>query len=219
MSISKRVTKYWDTYDTSSIGVGAYTDEHLFNKYIQGDILEVGCGRGGRIGKINSFKTKTGIDPSTQAINDAKKHSPETNFVVGIAEKLPFPDDSFDFVYSLEVFEHVKQYELMVSEMVRVLRGNGIGYIQTPNYPAKRFYDFAYWLLRRRSDFKDDYTHVTKMSTFTLSKVISNHANVEYVSTRNILGGNFFPLNYLDKSSFLAKIIGQKSIVIFSKRG
>ncbi|MCA9368184.1 class I SAM-dependent methyltransferase [Candidatus Kaiserbacteria bacterium] len=209
--------EYWDDYDTASIGVGAYTDEELLMSLAKGDILEVGCGRGSMIKKIKSFSTKTGIDPSKQAIEHAKMIAPEVDFFVGVAEKLPFPDESFDVVYSLEVFEHVREYDSMVSEMVRVLKKDGVAYIQTPNYPAKRFYDFIYFLLRRRSDFKDDYTHVTKFSLNKLTDVVNKHAKVTHTRVRNILGGKKYPIKLIRRDTFFAKWIGQKSIVVFKK--
>ena len=201
--------EYWDNYDTISIGVGAYTDEDLLMSFTKGDVLEVGCGRGSMIKKIKNFSTKTGIDPSRQAIEYAKITVPDADFFVGFAEKLPFPDESFDFVYSLEVFEHVQEYDLMVSEMVRVLKKDGVAYIQTPNYPAKRFYDFIYFLLRRRPDFKDDYTHVTKFSLNKLTNVVNEHAKVMHARVRNILGGKKYPIKLIGRDTFLAKWIGQ----------
>ena len=209
--------EYWDEYDSSSIGVGAYTDEKLLKTYAKGEVLEVGCGRGSMLKKLIGVGSKTGIDPSKQAIDYAKSTATDASFVVGVAEKLPFKDNSFDFVYSLEVFEHVEEYELMVSEMVRVLKDGGVGFIQTPNYPAKRFYDFVYFLLKRRSELKDDYTHVTKFSFYKLSDVIKKHATIKYGCTRNILAGKMYPMKLLSRDSFLAKWIGQKSIVVFIK--
>ena len=38
---------------------------------------------------------------------------------------LPFEDDTFDFIFSQSVFEHVKNYSESISEIARVLKPNG----------------------------------------------------------------------------------------------
>jgi len=51
--------------------------------------------------------------------------------VFGDAEKLPFPDKHFDFVYCSHVAEHVENIGLFFQEIQRVGKA---GYIETPNY-------------------------------------------------------------------------------------
>ncbi len=46
--------------------------------------------------------------------------------VVGVAEKLPFADGSFDAVFSYAVLEHVKQPFLAAQELSRVLKPGGV---------------------------------------------------------------------------------------------
>jgi len=49
--------------------------------------------------------------------------------VIGLAEELPFKDASFDLVISLAVLEHVKDPRKAVLEMQRVLKPNGLLWI------------------------------------------------------------------------------------------
>ncbi|HMU35255.1 MAG TPA: class I SAM-dependent methyltransferase [Marmoricola sp.] len=49
--------------------------------------------------------------------------------VIGSGMQLPFPDDSFDLVYSSNVLEHVSDPWRMAEEMVRVTRPGGITYL------------------------------------------------------------------------------------------
>ena len=44
----------------------------------------------------------------------------------GIQYRIPFPDGTFDFVFSDQVFEHVRNYEDAVSEIFRVLKPGGL---------------------------------------------------------------------------------------------
>ncbi len=211
--------EHWNKYDEAGIGVGAYTDfETLINLVKDKEILEVGCGRGLMLKKITDAKTKSGIDPSSEAIEFAQKQSPNSIFQVAFAEKLPFADSSFDLVYSLEVIEHVKAYESMVSEIHRVLKPGGVIFIQTPNYPIKRGYDFIYWLVGKRKELKDDYTHVTKLSSFRLKKILKSKFIITETYSRNILLDSrirFLANRGLKKT--LGLLVGQKTIVIGHK--
>ncbi len=212
--------KHWNQYDKAGIGVGAYTDiESLTALVKERDILEVGCGRGLMLSNLISAKKRSGIDPSSEAIEFAKTHIPEANLQVAFAQKLPFEDNTFDLVYSLEVIEHVKEYELMVSEVERVLKPGGIIFIQTPNYPIKRFYDLIFWAFGKRLELADDYTHVSKLSSFKLRSVLKKKFNLVDVYSRNIfldsrlrfLKGNFFKRK-------LGLLVGQKTIVVGTKK-
>ena len=52
--------------------------------------------------------------------------------VVGVAEVLPFKDDSFDVVLSYAVLEHVKQPFVAAREIIRVLKPGGVLRVQVP---------------------------------------------------------------------------------------
>lgn len=213
--------KYWDEYDKSSIGVGAYTDSELLFSIVKGkNILEVGCGRGDMINRLNESSFRTAIDPSERAIQFAlQRDLGAVDFRVGFAEKLDFKDDTFDVVYSLEVIEHVKEYKNMVKEMTRVTKTGGYIFIQTPNYPIKRFYDFIHWVLKRRGKLDDDYTHVSKLSAFELKNVVAQEADVVKVYSRNIFLDQKFSLL---RSDFIKRTIGlflgQKTIILAIKK-
>jgi SAM-dependent methyltransferase len=57
-----------------------------------------------------------------------------------MGETLPFASESFDFVFSNEVIEHVADDRLALAEMVRVTKGNGRILIFCPNrwYPVEQ---------------------------------------------------------------------------------
>ena len=50
-----------------------------------------------------------------------------------LAERLPFPDASFDLLHANQVIEHVPDVDLFVSEVTRVLRPGGRAILSTEN--------------------------------------------------------------------------------------
>src|SRR5580693_2671074 len=72
-------------------------------------ILDVGCGTGyGTAFLSESAKSAVGVDISRQAVRYARRHygSPKVEFLRMRAESLSLADRSFDFVISVENFEH-----------------------------------------------------------------------------------------------------------------
>lgn len=78
-------------------------------------LLDVGCGTG-LATELFPCK-KTGIDPSAELLKSA-----DFETVVGKAESLPFPDDSFDIVISLTAVHNFDNPRKGLEEMKRVSR-------------------------------------------------------------------------------------------------
>jgi ubiquinone/menaquinone biosynthesis C-methylase UbiE len=93
-------------------------------------VLEVGCGRGGGASyTMRRFapKSLTGLDFSENAIRLCKKnHGMEgLTFLVGDAEKLPFSDETFDAVLSVESSHCYGSMPDFFASVRRVLRPHG----------------------------------------------------------------------------------------------
>ncbi len=76
---------------------------------------------------------KVGVDVSKLAISLCKSKYPNIKSKV-VKTKLPFKNNSFDFVYSAFVLEHTKQTEEFLKEAVRVLSNNGTILFVAPNF-------------------------------------------------------------------------------------
>jgi tocopherol O-methyltransferase len=97
-------------------------------------IFDLGCGIGGSslflADKFRQAKI-TGISLSPVQINRAKERSKElgfsdrTNFLVADALSIPFPDNSFDLVWSLESGEHMADKHKFLQECDRILKPGG----------------------------------------------------------------------------------------------
>jgi SAM-dependent methyltransferase len=62
------------------------------------------------------------------------------------AESLPFPDESFDIVYSTNVLEHTDDPLRVVAESLRVLRRGGIFHMEMPNFLS--YFEGHYMILQ-----------------------------------------------------------------------
>ena len=94
------------------------------------DVLEVGCGRGGGsewVARTQGVKSMTGMDLAGSAVRlcRARHHAANLTFVQGDAEKLPFPDASFDVVLNVESCHHYPSLTTFFREVARVLRPGG----------------------------------------------------------------------------------------------
>lgn len=102
-----------------------------------GSILDMGCGEGTRLSFIpGSPDKKLGVDISKVAIKMAKKKYQKISFICADLEKLPFPDEKFDLVYSFYVLEHLSSPQEVLNEAKRVLRKDGALILVAPNYGA-----------------------------------------------------------------------------------
>jgi SAM-dependent methyltransferase len=94
------------------------------------DVLEVSCGHGGAASYITRTMhpaSYTGLDYNPAGIEFCRrKHKlPGLSFVHGDAEKLPFPDNSFDAVINVEAAHLYPNYTVFLAEVARVLRPGG----------------------------------------------------------------------------------------------
>ena len=94
-------------------------------------VLEYGCGVGRLMVPLSrSFGEIRGIDISDEMVRIGRERGAgraDLHFHVLEDGKLPFPDGSFDLVYSLHVFQHMPRPALraILPELARVLRPNG----------------------------------------------------------------------------------------------
>src|SRR6201991_1133813 len=93
-------------------------------------VLEVGCGHGGGASYLMRTlrpASYTGLDLNRAAIAFCRKRHnvAGVDFVHGNAEKLPFPEQSFDAVINVESSAAYPHFSRFLSEVARVLRPGG----------------------------------------------------------------------------------------------
>jgi len=103
-------------------------------------LMELGCGFGKFIQFAGSQNVQAvGIEPSDERLAVARKVLEQSNLagvmaVHGVGETMPFPDGTFDVVFSTNVLEHVQDLNAVLGETVRVLKPGGYAQHVVPNF-------------------------------------------------------------------------------------
>ena len=119
-------------------------------------LLELGCGRGEFLKEFLAQGIRSrGLDQTNSALKLNPAHSVDIYDIVK-EKKLPYNNNTFDFVFSKSVVEHFYESEFIFNEINRVLKPGGKIITMTPDW------SFVY------DHFYDDYTH---KKPFTLNSL------------------------------------------------
>ncbi len=95
-------------------------------------ILDVGCGTGANLGMLAQFGEPEGVDVSDDALEFCRAKGLKAH--KGLAEKLPFADETFDVATALDVIEHLDDDVAGLAEMHRILKKGGKTLIFVPAF-------------------------------------------------------------------------------------
>lgn len=104
-----------------------------------GKFLDVGCGTGYALLKARALGFDVaGVDPEggTYGVHDAATDEISSKIIKGVAERLPFENETFDVVYSSHAIEHFDDARAGLAEIARVLRSSGIAALVVPTGTA-----------------------------------------------------------------------------------
>jgi demethylmenaquinone methyltransferase/2-methoxy-6-polyprenyl-1,4-benzoquinol methylase len=103
-----------------SLGRDRAWRERVIARLPEGRLLDLGAGTGAANRSLGSRRV-VALDPAREmlALNTAPAR------VVGVGERLPFRDGSFDAVFSAYVFRNLDSVPATLTEMARVLRPGG----------------------------------------------------------------------------------------------
>ncbi|HOJ34147.1 MAG TPA: class I SAM-dependent methyltransferase [Candidatus Hydrogenedentes bacterium] len=98
-------------------------------------VLDVGCGTGATLVFLRQFAVPFGIDISEQAVRFCRSRC-EDRTAVGSALALPFPDESFNGAFSLDVLCHKAVTDKIqpLKEVFRILRPGGVFVLNLPAF-------------------------------------------------------------------------------------
>jgi SAM-dependent methyltransferase len=97
-------------------------------------LLDVACGQGRFLEYASSRGLDVaGVDVSDVAVEVARARVPDATVLLGVGEKLPFDDSTFDRVTCIGSLEHFPDPSAGAAEMARVLRPSGQAVVFVPN--------------------------------------------------------------------------------------
>jgi SAM-dependent methyltransferase len=157
-------------------------------------ILDIGCGTGGpavTLARAGALVTAIDIEPlvldRARALAVANGVADRLTFVIVEPGPLPFPDESFDIVFSKDALIHIPDKRALYGEIFRVLK------------PGGRF-AASDWLKGARAD--DDPAFAEYLSIITLSFAMQNAASAVHA----IDAAGFADVSAEDRSAWYAPI-------------
>jgi SAM-dependent methyltransferase len=148
------------------------------------DALDLGCGDG-RLTRFLRARSVVGADTSVVALERAARRVRGMRAVrVRPDERLPFDDFWFDLVLCVETVEHVRDVQLFMSEIRRVLQPGGRLAMTTPGHSRRT----ALRLFLRGWDGEFDplSPHLRFFTRSSLAKLLDDQGfDIESLSTKS----------------------------------
>lgn len=143
------------------------------------DVLNLGSGPFLELGSLNpSGRRFTVCDIDERAIEQARElwgERLEGAHVITPNAPLPYKDEQFDLVVSMDVIEHVPDPVSWTMEALRVLKPHGTLFLTTPNYASlslRLIENTALEAVARYQGFSRRHIHPTKMTPKRLELVL-----------------------------------------------
>lgn len=181
-------------------------NENLLNK----SLLDAGCGTGIFTKKALERKAKvTSVDIAPKLVELTKKKNPSTHAIQASLLKLPFNNNTFDFVISSDVIEHTSNPYISTKELIRVLKPGGKICITVPN---RTFWYFtvgvANFLKIRKYQGFENWVHFNAFRKFLTQN------NIKIITYKGI---HLFPfiLSFLNPLLYKIDKIADKKLSIF----
>lgn len=95
-------------------------------------ILDIGCGTGANIEMLSQYGEAEGVDVSDDALEFCRRKGLKVQ--KGLAESLPYDDETFELTTALDVVEHLDDDIAGLKEMFRVTKRGGYSLIFVPAF-------------------------------------------------------------------------------------
>lgn len=182
--------------------------ERTLGNFSEKKILDVGAGKGGFLvecagRQYDAIGIEVNHDKIRVAQDTAASLGVPLQIIYGVAEDMPFMDDTFDFANASEVTEHVNDPAEMMCEIYRVLKPSGVAYVSAHNrfgmydthfhvwglgWMPRRVAEMYLGVLGKHKNYESsvDYQRISEMHYFTFSsfKKLVRNAGFEIVDGR-----------------------------------
>jgi len=231
MADYKNIKEYYDKYGADYHQERSNTYYYSFINEIETSVieevgqgkktLEIGCGTGIILKQVSNIASEAwGMDLSSGMLENAKKMG--LNVVEGNAVSIPFPDNSFDVVYSFKVLPHVIEIEKAMTEISRVLKNDGVAVLEFYNpISLKGVANKIAGALKK--------VYISYHSPSQVKSLVSPHFNIEKVVGARIITPAAFVhkipivsglIKFLEKAlskTFMARFSGYYIVVLSRK--
>ena len=127
-------------HDTAFLNAKLFFDSYV-NKKPNTKILDVGSsGLNENIPVLRSLKRE-----DAEYIGMDLENGPNVDIILTDVFNFPFPDNTFDFVVSTSCFEHDEFFWMTYLEIMRVLKPNGLFYLNSPSDGVYHTYPVDCW--------------------------------------------------------------------------
>jgi len=161
---------------------------------VSGSMLDIACGIGyGSYILENSFDDYIGVDYSHDAIADAVENNEKEgiSFFQGDIRAIDFLDNQFDIVSSFETLEHILEYDKALSEVLRVLKEDGLFVGSVPSEEYDDICEKVYG--------KNPY-HIQRFDFTTLKNALSKYFKfIDFYSNELMTFNTFKNINFKDE--------------------
>lgn len=137
----EKITSLWEIYETTPEFEEMFLPASFYRELLRnvekfmnnkGKILDIGCGKGTLIEELYSIGFEVwGVNLSERSIDKLRQKYEISGKNIGLKKgtitKLPFEDNSFDYVFAVEVLEHLLPKMLIpaLNEVRRILKPGG----------------------------------------------------------------------------------------------
>lgn len=137
------------------------------------NVLDVGSASGWFLSNIHRKYPKSkciGVDKYKDAVTFGNKKYKSLKLIYADAHNLPFKAETFDLVICTEVLEHVKDPDIVLKEIKRVLSRGGVAIIEMDSGNILFRTAWYWWTNLRRGVWRDSHIHL--FNAQKLEKVI-----------------------------------------------
>jgi SAM-dependent methyltransferase len=113
-------------------------------------VLDIGCGPRGSLEWASMAAERVGLDPLADSYRALGTDRHAMSYVASPAERIPFDDAHFDVVCSFNSLDHVEDLDRVISEIARVVKGDGlfllltdVDHAPTPTEPLSFSWDIV----------------------------------------------------------------------------
>ena len=178
---------------------GLFNKISLYSPQLSGRLLDFGCGAKPYKDLFTSVSEYIGLDYASEG----HSHADENIDVFYDGKTIPFPDNSFDSVFSSEVFEHVFSLQEILPEISRIIKPGGKLLVTCP---------FAW----EEHEIPVDYARYTR---FALQDMLEKNGFIVRITDKNghfVMALHQLFIVYLNYS-WIDKVWGLSRVPLFKK--